>query len=710
MRWRVGVLLLASACTVPTLGELGDKRCDVDAGLGCVTGYVCTAGLCKVPVGGACMEGQSRACGVDGGACRSGTQRCAEGMWDACENAVGPMNEACDGIDNDCNGRVDDGVAELPCELSEGVCMNSKKTCVDGGFVSSCGAVQYGTFYESAESSCDGRDNDCDGMTDESVSGGACPNAGVCAGAMRVCTMGTPGVCMTAGYEAAEASCDGRDNDCNGSVDRYPDAGPIRGTLSCQLTDGVCANSRVACVDGGIESACSAVSYGPNYEAAETRCDGLDNDCDSAVDRLRDGGVVRTGACELAAGVCANNPGRACINGNGETVCSGASYGALYNRVEFLCDGLDNDCDGRDDWSRETPLVLSANALSSHLSLVGFPGGLGGVFVDERSSTERVFFRLFDDALQPTGLEVELSDSAVARASRPSIARLGQDFAATWLEQLPDAGQRVAVCRITSSGSRAWTQYATPTTTLVYREPRLTTGVSPDSVMVGWIESPSLTLKGTVFDGAGNRTTMVTTMAGSAGELVFDFDVSTRPGGGGGINVIAGWVAQQSGDFRVRFRSFNAALSGQGPMPREVFFTGEQADKLRLATFGGTNDTSAAWVSSVGNSMATIRGVTNVIDTGSAPRVLATYAGAIADLAVQTLPIGAVTFWSQGIPQPRLVGRTFAADAGLLDVTPSGVSGLFAPTIAPRDGGLVVIGYECDRGQGLDLYAQAICF
>lgn len=223
--------------------------------------------------------------------------------------------------------------------------------------------------------------------------------------------------------------------------------------------------------------------------------------------------------------------------------------------------------------------------------------------------------------------------------------------------------------------------------------------------MVGWIESPALVFKGTLFDGAGNRTTMVTTMAGGAGELVFDFDVAAR---GSGV-FVAGWVAQQSGDFRVRFRAFDNPLAGQGPV-REVFFTGEQADKLRLAPFGGTSEIAASWVGGVGNTSATIRGVTNVLDTGSTPRALATYAGAIADLAVQTLPVGAVAFWSQGIPQPRLVGRTFAADAGLLDVTPAGVTGLFAPTIAPRDGGIVVVGYECDRGQGLDLYGQAICF
>ena len=75
-------------------------------------------------------------------------------------------SEICDGKDNDCNGKVDDGVGRQRCSNQRGVCSGSKVTCQNGGYPA-CGAGQYGSHYESTESSCDdGKDNDCDGKTD----------------------------------------------------------------------------------------------------------------------------------------------------------------------------------------------------------------------------------------------------------------------------------------------------------------------------------------------------------------------------------------------------------------------------------------------------------------------------------------------------------------------------------------------------------------
>jgi hypothetical protein len=47
----------------------------------------------------------------DVGACSDGVMSCNEfAIWDACGMGVFPTNEACDGVDNDCNGTADDGL------------------------------------------------------------------------------------------------------------------------------------------------------------------------------------------------------------------------------------------------------------------------------------------------------------------------------------------------------------------------------------------------------------------------------------------------------------------------------------------------------------------------------------------------------------------------------------------------------------------------
>ncbi|GEN13064.1 hypothetical protein MFU01_81010 [Myxococcus fulvus] len=78
--------------------------------------------------------------------------------------------------------------------------------------------------------------------------------------------------------------------------DGGPDAGPDGGNedaglgdagtdpLACEKQHGVCAGAKRALVDGAYEPECTALSYGADYERAETRCDGLDNDCDGVTD------------------------------------------------------------------------------------------------------------------------------------------------------------------------------------------------------------------------------------------------------------------------------------------------------------------------------------------------------------------------------------------------------------------------------------------
>ncbi len=56
-----------------------------------------------------CRNGENRPCSSEVGACRIGVQICEQGVWGECIGAVFPTEEICDGVDNNCNGQVDEG-------------------------------------------------------------------------------------------------------------------------------------------------------------------------------------------------------------------------------------------------------------------------------------------------------------------------------------------------------------------------------------------------------------------------------------------------------------------------------------------------------------------------------------------------------------------------------------------------------------------------
>ncbi len=152
-----------------------------------------------------------------------------------------PPPEICDGYDNDLDGVVDDNPVECPTCSHTGVCAE--------GFTATCGGSQgwvcsyTSPKYEATEQSCDGLDNDCNGVVDK----------------LSTCEV-----------------CDGLDNDGDGVVDDHLTDTPV-----CPKT-GVCASGTTAACAGKDGWQCKGSAAG--YELVETRCDGLDNDCDGVVD------------------------------------------------------------------------------------------------------------------------------------------------------------------------------------------------------------------------------------------------------------------------------------------------------------------------------------------------------------------------------------------------------------------------------------------
>lgn len=116
------------------------------------------------------------ACSNDGqGPCAlTGTYQCfAEHL--VCNAPKGMASaEVCDGIDNDCNGKTDEGLLNacktcgpVPAEVCDGVDNNCDGQ-IDEGLLNACkkcGAVP--------DEICDGLDNDCDGQVDEADASGA---------------------------------------------------------------------------------------------------------------------------------------------------------------------------------------------------------------------------------------------------------------------------------------------------------------------------------------------------------------------------------------------------------------------------------------------------------------------------------------------------------------------------------------------------------
>jgi len=155
----------------------------------------------------------------------------------------------------------------------------------------------------------------------------------------------TPDVTITvSACSGGTLTCDGEDNDCDHLID---EADELTSPPLCILQNGVCAGSTKPC--SGSWQSCTSTQYGPNYEATESICDALDNDCDSSVNE----GMIHVGSLNtLQNGVCAGSQ-KSCNAGSTSWFddYSGvddyiATEDASPSGTPALCDALDNDCDG----------------------------------------------------------------------------------------------------------------------------------------------------------------------------------------------------------------------------------------------------------------------------------------------------------------------------------------------------------------------------
>jgi len=282
-------------------------------------------------------------------------------------------DEVCDEIDNDCDGEIDEEVAQLWYPDVDGDGFGD-----DTATLNSCdpppGYVEQGGDCDDADplswpgatEICDGADNDCDGEVDDSPDDiwyadadgdgfgnpefwvNSCDPGGAWVGNSDDCDDLSAQV-----YPDASELCDGLDNDCDGEVDEdlsgiwhadsdgdgYGDA--ATSIDGCELGDGWVVDS-TDCDDGD----------GAVHPGAAEYCNGHDDDCDGLVDDADpdtsdqqtwylDGDGDGFGLDSSTAIACFAPSNYAAVGGD----CNDGDSTINPDGSE-VCGGGDEDCDG----------------------------------------------------------------------------------------------------------------------------------------------------------------------------------------------------------------------------------------------------------------------------------------------------------------------------------------------------------------------------
>lgn len=292
---------------------------------------------------------------------------------DSNANRTPGRTETCDGMDNDCDYIIDEGVTgatwyrDADGDNYGSNTVTQQACAMPTGYIATSGDCQDGNaaIRPNAPELCNSQDDDCDGIVDDNATGTTTWYLDTDHDTYGVSNVSTQACIAPANYAnrsgdcndgsavvspQANEVCDSMDNDCdgltdeNGSTTWYLDSDHDGYGLSNVSTQSCLMPANYASLSGDCDD--NNGNRAPNRTEV---CDGMDNDCDYQVDetcstgtywRDQDGdgyGNVSGGTSSYAqTGFASSANGTDCDDNNGNR---------SPGRTEVCSDNTDNDCD-----------------------------------------------------------------------------------------------------------------------------------------------------------------------------------------------------------------------------------------------------------------------------------------------------------------------------------------------------------------------------